>query len=66
MVSAGPHLSSKNSGHLVDCPSEAQMFHLQSNAAFLRPNPWVLEQPQQKYFQSQLQHFCVQLYLNIC
>lgn len=44
---------------------KTQMFHLQSNAAFLRPNPWLLEQPQQKYFQSELHYFCMQLCLNI-
>ncbi len=66
MASAGPHLSSKTGGYLVDCPSETQMFHLLSNAAFLRPNPWMLALPQQKYFQTELQHFCLQLCLNIC
>lgn len=66
MASAGPHVSSKTSGYLVDCPSETQMFHLLSNAPFLRPNPWMLARPRQKYFQTELQHFCVQLCLNIC
>lgn len=66
MAGAGPHLSSKTVGYLVDCPSETQMFHLPSNAAFLRPNPWMLALLQQKYFQTELQHFCVQLCRNIC
>lgn len=38
----------------------------QCNAAFFRSNPWMLAELQQKYFQPEVQHFCVQLCLNIC
>lgn len=67
MASAGPHPSSKTVGYLADCPSETQMFRLLSNAAFLGPIiPWMLALPRHKYFQTEPQHFCVQLCLNIC
>lgn len=51
----------------LGCPSVTQMFHLQSNAAFLKSNPWSLARPPQKYLQSgESCGTCAQLRLNIC